>query len=888
MSLHLTRLRVAQVRQFRQPFELAGLEPGLNIFTGPNEAGKSTLVRAIRAAFFERCRSSAVEDLRPWGDSAAVPTIELDFTLGTTPYQVIKSFLGKKRCDVRAGTDTWDGTDAEDHLARLFGFDFATRGGSKAEHWGIPGLLWIEQGTGQELGDAAQYARTHLHEALQAHISQSAAGAMAATGGDALLAQLTAQRNELLTSTGRPKASYAEAGARVDELRATLQGLDTQIASYRQQVDQLAGMRSQHLQDEVERPWEAVNAALQAARDQQQVLTRSQQQLDEAGRRHAQLVQQRSLLVSQLEAFDREQADAVRRQQVSERAQAQLEQAEAALVQAAAHAEQLSAQSQAAREALRLARQEAQRQTLLQQVQDNRATLSHHQQALAQAEQAQHSLSVLKQQAASNVIEKADVDALRKLDRQLHEVSLRRQAVATRLQFTVLEGQTLTWQDASGSRALSGTGECLLTEPVTLALPGLGQLRLTPGGEEIEVLARTHAQVQESWQAALQRIGVADLAEAESRLVRRVEALGQIKLAEQALALMAPKGLDTLRDLVAQVGVAMTQAEAALASLPARSATVALPLPSAEAAQEAAEQTHDAARQALSLAQQQRAAADSGVQNARREQELAEALLADPARVQRQSVARQQLLDVGVERDALQAHITQLAAQLQAARPDIVQQDIQRLERSMAQMVQSHQQRHVQVQLLEQSLQLAGAQGLEEQREALQGELGRAEQRWQALRRRALALDWLCQKLESKRQDALARLQAPLQEHLQRYLQLLLPDAKLEVNEQLAPAQLWRRGAGGAMEAGDFESLSFGAREQLALISRFAYADLLREAGRPTLLILDDALVHADQGRLAQMKRVIFDAAQRHQVLLFTCHPEWWRDMGVPLRDLVR
>jgi len=31
------------------------------------------------------------------------------------------------------------------------------------------------------------------------------------------------------------------------------------------------------------------------------------------------------------------------------------------------------------------------------------------------------------------------------------------------------------------------------------------------------------------------------------------------------------------------------------------------------------------------------------------------------------------------------------------------------------------------------------------------------------------------------------------------------------------------------------------------------------------------AEVHSDGERLAQMKRVLFDAAQRHQVLLFTC-----------------
>jgi len=74
------------------------------VFTGPNEAGKSTIVAAIRAAFFERHRSSCVDDFRPWGDSAASPTVELDFTIGGEDYRLTKSFLGKKRCELSVGT----------------------------------------------------------------------------------------------------------------------------------------------------------------------------------------------------------------------------------------------------------------------------------------------------------------------------------------------------------------------------------------------------------------------------------------------------------------------------------------------------------------------------------------------------------------------------------------------------------------------------------------------------------------------------------------------------------------------------------------------------------------------------------------------------------------
>lgn len=119
---------------------------------------------------------------------------------------------------------------------------------------------------------------------------------------------------------------------------------------------------------------------------------------------------------------------------------------------------------------------------------------------------------------------------------------------------------------------------------------------------------------------------------------------------------------------------------------------------------------------------------------------------------------------------------------------------------------------------------------------------------------------------------------------------MLFPGATLSLGDDLTPALLTRGNATGGNTAGGtratFDMLSFGAREQMALISRLAYADLLKEAGRPTLVILDDALVHSDGQRLGEMKRVLFDAAQRHQVLLFTCHPDAWRDLGAMPRPI--
>ena len=54
MSLVIRQIAVDGFRKFRTPFAIEGLTDGLNIIIEPNETGKSTLLEALRAAFFVR------------------------------------------------------------------------------------------------------------------------------------------------------------------------------------------------------------------------------------------------------------------------------------------------------------------------------------------------------------------------------------------------------------------------------------------------------------------------------------------------------------------------------------------------------------------------------------------------------------------------------------------------------------------------------------------------------------------------------------------------------------------------------------------------------------------------------------------------------------------
>ena len=76
-------------------------------------------------------------------------------------------------------------------------------------------------------------------------------------------------------------------------------------------------------------------------------------------------------------------------------------------------------------------------------------------------------------------------------------------------------------------------------------------------------------------------------------------------------------------------------------------------------------------------------------------------------------------------------------------------------------------------------------------------------------------------------------------------------------------------------------SLSGGAREQLAILTRFAIAQLVGAESVP--VIVDDALGSTDRHRLQLMATLFSHVGRDNQVLVFTCMPE--RYSRVPGRD---
>ncbi|RIV77648.1 AAA family ATPase [Burkholderia pseudomallei] len=874
--MKLSRLRIEQLRKFRQPAEIADLADGINLFVGPNEVGKSTIAAAIRAAFFERHRSSSVEHLRPWGDGAASPSVEIEFTVGGRAARLRKSFLQRKRCELEIDGQRLEGAQAEDHLSELLGFGFAGRGPSGPEHWGIPGLLWIEQGAAQEIDKPVAHAAEHLQRALGASL-----GEVASSSGDAVLDRVDSARNELLTpATGQPRGEYAEARKKESTLAAELENLEGQVATYRSKVDQLATLRREHAKDSAEQPWQALRADERAAQAKLDEVGAVEKSLQAVREKVEQTVQRQALLIVNLDTFDQQERDLGAREKNLDDAQAQVTAADVAHESSKARNEQAQASFDVARKLLSLARQEENRRSQAARVDELRAQIATAQKKLSEADVEQEALLAARRAAAATELRDEDLKVLRKHAAQVRELEIRQAAAATRLRFGLEPGRELR----TGSDVWAGDGEALITEPTTLFLPGIGSLEIIPGGSDLAEVARELRSVAEHQAALLERLGVSSLEAAEERREMHHAHEAEAKMHEATLKILAPAGVEVLRSELAAMSARLEEGEKRLAQLPARSddADGFPPVDEAEAAEENVRRDLERQSEALNQAHVAAANARSIFEAAQREVTAARAKLEAPDRAERLRKSQADLLEAKAESARYAAEIETLEEKISAARPDLLLQDIKRWRASAEALERAHDDRRVRIERLEAELQALGAQGIEEKRADVARELEQTRRRVAEMQRRANALDYLLQLLRRKRAMVTQRLHAPLQRHLNHYVQLLFPQATLELGEDFVPRLLTRPGA----EVGDFHEMSFGAREQMGVISRLAYADLLKEAGRPTLIMLDDALVHSDDGRLGQMKRVLFNAAARHQILLFSCHPEKWRDLGVGARSV--
>lgn len=151
-----------------------------------------------------------------------------------------------------------------------------------------------------------------------------------------------------------------------------------------------------------------------------------------------------------------------------------------------------------------------------------------------------------------------------------------------------------------------------------------------------------------------------------------------------------------------------------------------------------------------------------------------------------------------------------------------------------------------------------------------------AEEREQRYAMEVAALKMLLSELDGARRAARDAYFGPVYEQLTPLLAMLHEGAEIEMDgETMLPARIVRNGV-----AEDIENLSGGASEQVAILTRLAFARLYARAGKSVPVILDDALVYSDDDRIVRMFTALTRIARDQQIIVVSCRQRAFEELG--------
>ncbi|HUV66346.1 MAG TPA: AAA family ATPase [Sedimentisphaerales bacterium] len=172
-------------------------------------------------------------------------------------------------------------------------------------------------------------------------------------------------------------------------------------------------------------------------------------------------------------------------------------------------------------------------------------------------------------------------------------------------------------------------------------------------------------------------------------------------------------------------------------------------------------------------------------------------------------------------------------------------------------------------------LKIHGEEGLHEKLHTAQTSLERLGADNKSLFHRASSAKYLFETMREERDRARRAYVAPLKEKIEQLGRLVFDDSfQVDISDELQIVSRTVRSV-----TVPFDSLSGGTKEQLSLIFRSACSMIVSKDGG-TPLILDDALGSTDPDRLRLMGAVLAKAAKDCQIVIFTCVPDRYGNIG--------
>jgi hypothetical protein len=894
--VRITGLSVAGVGRFSGGVRVAGFGDGVNVLAAENEAGKSTLFRAVRACLFERHTSTnqTVRSLASEG-SGLPAAVTLDFSHGGADYRLAKNFLRSASASLaRGGVEIARGREADERTWELLGID---PGAGRSVDDAAFGILWVEQGKSFSVPEPSEAAANALNSAVHAEVGTLVGGERAR----GVLKALGDELATLLTAGGKAKAGgpLAEAIEREAAAAAMLKAAQERLAVLDAELSALAVRRTERdrladpaiaagLAGELAEARRLLRAGEAAGADVarcEAAAQRARAELDRALRRRDDLVER----ARRIDADARREAELVA-------ATAPLDEEERAARTAVATARAAVSEIDVAAAADEARERALQRVGVALTRAGERDRLA---ERLDRLEQLAARLAETAAGLAANRAEASTVARLEAIERELAVTAARLEAAAPQVEIALGPGGA--GRVRVDGAPLSADLKRAALAPLTIAIADLATVTVSPpSGAGAAEEARLQA-LRSDLAGLLDASGFADAAALRTARAGRQE-LEAERTALEGEAVAAGLGrrgapskggagdtaaaaVAAARDELAAIDALIAAAPLAEAGLSALPSTEALDarLDGLRAAREGARrrrQAHEGAIEAhgatLARVADARGRLAGALQEVRGRLAGDRAALPDAARVAMLAAAEAEL------RAAEEDHGTKAAA-LEAERraappPEEIERRgtrVKRLDSAIANQAEALGRLDREIANLEGRIESAGGDGLGERADALEAEAALARRDRARLQERAETLRLLRETVAACFAEQHERLTAPLRRHLGPYLHDLFPAAEIALGDGFSVETLRR---GGAAEA--FQRLSDGTKEQIAVLVRLAMGAMLAERGEDVPIVLDDALVFSDDGRIAQMFDALNRAGQRQQVIVLTCRTRAFASLG--------
>lgn len=863
--MKISALRLFNIKRFAgKGVAIEGIGDGVNVLCAVNEFGKSTSFDALHALFFQPHTGTPgpVQALRPY--SGGNPLVEADIVTDAGRYRLAKQYYGGRFArvtDLGSGRLIAQADEAETFIASL------VRQGTG----GPAGLLWVRQGvTGVERRtkseeDSEKQVRASLLESVQGEVE-------AVTGGRRMaeiMAETEAELGKLVTPTGRPRAGerYAYAVDERDRLESEEIRLAAEVRTLREALDsrlsttkRLSELDHVDDRDKRKKAIEVAQAAFDAARSQAETLRAAEAELKLAR-------EQRDSVAKELTTFrsafaklkglqeglvgaGRTRSEALgHRQDVTEKilmARTELEAAEFEEEKARAVLARLDAALRAREAAERLAeleKQLADAEAARKNFEDNEAELA----LLKLPEKAISELESLD-------IEIAKLRAVEEAGQPSVSIIYEKNARVV----VTMDGSPLADRD---SRGYDGHAE--------LAIPDIGVMTLrssqTAGNDN------RRRQAEDRRRTLLASMGVVDLAEARQRQVETQRKEGIARELKARLSLLAPEGLPKLRENVAarratsggelDPGVDPTQVRDRHVEAEARRVTAREVLRAAEPLRTNADDSVVAAETKLAALVADKTHLDAilGIEENRLERQH---LMSEKLSFLDGQLAEKEAEAIKKRAEAVDLASAEATLKRVRSAADAAEKEVSGLRETIAGLTAE--------------IRARSEDAVEEKwREAVDA-LSAAIARVSAFEKEIAVLQRLKWALETARSQARDIYLKPVMTELRPLLGLLFDDVSITFDERtLLPQTILRNG-----QEEEVERLSGGMREQLSVLTRLAFARLLARDGRPTPVILDDALVYSDDDRIEKMFDALHRQARDQQIIVFSCRQRAFQKLG--------